>query len=85
MTMLTVTHARKKLGSILGRVLKGEDIGIVHSASGKVIVLRPARLSSDDYALMEYGLNQKELGKSFKKASAEIQREARAGRLKKFA
>jgi len=46
--------------------------------------LRPASLYSDDYALMEYGLTQKELDKSFKKVSAEIEREAKAGRLKKF-
>jgi hypothetical protein len=33
---------------------------------------------------MEYGLTQKELDKSFKKVSAEIEREARTGKLKKF-
>ena len=81
---MTVTHARKRLGAILSRVLKGEDIGIVHSASGNIIVLRPASLYSDDYALMEYGLTQKELNKSYKKISAEIGREAKAGRLKRF-
>lgn len=81
---MTVTHARKRLGAILGRVLKGEDIGIVHSATGNIIVLRPASLYSDDYALMEYGLTQKELDKSFKKVSREIEREAKTGRLKKF-
>ena len=53
MKTLTVTHARKRLGAILARVLKGEDIGIVHSATGNIIVLRPASLYSDDYALME--------------------------------
>lgn len=84
MKTMTVTAARKQLGTLLGRVLKGEDIGIVHSATGSIIVLRPASLYSDDYALMEYGLTQKELEKSFKKVSAEIAREARGGRLKKF-
>ena len=81
---MTVTAARKRLGAVLSRVLKGEDIGIVHSASGNIIVLRPASLYSDDYALMEYGLTQKELDKSFKKVSKEIEREAKAGKLKKF-
>ena len=85
MKTLTVTHARKRLGAILARVLKGEDIGIVHSATGNIIVLRPASLYSDDYALMEYGLTHKELDKSFKKVSTEIEREAKAGKLKKFA
>ena len=84
MKTMTVTHARKRLGAILGRVLKGEDIGIVHSATGNVVVLRPASLYSDDYALMEYGLTQKELDNSFKKVSEEIEREAKAGKLKKF-
>ena len=53
MKTMTVTHARKRLGALLSRALKGEDIGIVHSASGNIIVLRPASLYSDDYALME--------------------------------
>ena len=81
---MTVTHARKRLGALLSRALKGEDIGIVHSATRNIIVLRPASLYSDDYALMEYGLTQKELNKSYKKISAEIGREAKAGRLKRF-
>ena len=84
MKTMTVTHARKRLGAVLSRVLKGEDIGIVHSATGNIIVLRPASLYSDDYALMEYGLTQKELDKSFKKVSAEVEREAKTGKLKKF-
>jgi len=85
MKTMTVTHARKKLGALLTRVLKGEDIGIVHSGTGNIVVLRPASIYSDDYALMEYGLTQKELDKSFKKVSAEIEREAKAGKLKEFA
>ena len=84
MKTMTVTHARKRIGAILSRVLEGEDIGIVHSATGNVIVLRPASLYSDDYALIEYGLTQKELNKSYKKVTAEVEREARAGLLKKF-
>ncbi len=55
-----------------------------HVGSSRRYLLRPASLYSDDYALMEYGLTQKELDKSFKKVSAEIEREAKAGRLKKF-
>jgi hypothetical protein len=81
---MTVTHARKKLGTLLSRVLKGEDIGIVHSATGSIIVLRPASVYSDDYALIEYGLTKKELDKSFKKVLGEIKRETKAGKLKKF-
>lgn len=84
MVTLTVTHARKRLGALLSRVLNGEDIGIVDSTTGSVVVLRPASLYTNDYALMEYGLTKKELDKSFKKVTAEIKQEAKAGKLKKF-
>jgi len=84
MKMMTVTNARKRLGALVSQVLQGEDIGIVDSSTGSVVVLRPATLYSDDYALIEYGLSHKELDRSFKTVSAEIEREARAGKLKKF-
>jgi antitoxin (DNA-binding transcriptional repressor) of toxin-antitoxin stability system len=61
MKTMTATHARQRLGTILSRVLEGEDIGIVHSGSGKIIALRPMEVYSEDYASMEYGLNQRQL------------------------
>jgi len=61
MKTMTATQARQRLGAILSRVLDGEDIGIVHSGSGKIIALRPAEVYSEDYALMEYGLTNKQL------------------------
>lgn len=70
---MTATQARQSLGAVLSRVLEGEDIGIVHSGSGKIIALRPVEVYSEDYALVEYGLSKKEL----KRAAANISKQAR--------
>ena len=70
---MTATQARQRLGAVLSRVLEGEDIGIVHSGSGKIIALRPVEVYSEDYALMEYGLSEKEL----KRAVRNINKQAR--------
>jgi antitoxin (DNA-binding transcriptional repressor) of toxin-antitoxin stability system len=61
MKTMTATQARQSLGTILSRVLQGEDIGIVHSGSGKIVALRPVEVYSEDYAQMEYGFEEKEL------------------------
>lgn len=61
MKTMTATQARQRLGNILSQVLNGEDIGIVHSGTGKIIALRPVEVYSEDYALFEYGLTEKEL------------------------
>ena len=58
---MTATRARQNLGTILSRVLQGEDIGIVHSGTGKIIALRPVEVYSEDSALIEYGITEKEL------------------------
>jgi len=70
---MTATQARQRLGAILSRVLQGEDIGIVHSGSGKIVALRPVEVYSEDYALLEYGLTEKEL----KRATHNINKTAR--------
>ena len=70
---MTATQARQRLGTILSRVLEGEDIGIVHSGSGKIIALRPVEVYSEDYALIEYGLTDKEL----KRATRNIRKRAK--------
>ena len=64
---MTATQARQSLGSILSRVLQGEDIGIVHSGTGKIVALRPVQVYSEDYALIEYGLTAGELKRSEKR------------------
>ena len=53
MKTMTATHARQRLGSLLTRVLEGEDIGIVHSGTGRIIALRPVEVYSEDYAWVE--------------------------------
>src|SRR5258708_12686572 len=61
MRAMTATQARQSLGTILSRGLQGEDIGIVHSGSGKIIALRPVEVYSEAYALIEYGTTRREL------------------------
>ena len=58
---MTATQARQRLGTVLSRVLQGEDIGIVHSGSGKIIALRPVEVYSEDYGVIEYGVPAHEL------------------------
>ena len=76
---MTATQARQRLGAILSRVLQGEDIGIVHSGSGKIVALRPVEVYSEDYALIEYGLSEKELQRSVRKINKQAKREKTTG------
>jgi antitoxin (DNA-binding transcriptional repressor) of toxin-antitoxin stability system len=82
MTTMTATQARQRLGSLLSRVLQGEDIGIVHSGSGKIIALRPVEVYSEDYALAEYGITSEQMKRAENKILSEIRKERKAGKLK---
>jgi antitoxin (DNA-binding transcriptional repressor) of toxin-antitoxin stability system len=82
MTTLSPTRARANLTSLLKRAAKGEDIGILHD--GNVIALRPVTVHSDDYALQEYGVTEKELDRFVKRMKRQIARDRRAGRMKVF-
>jgi antitoxin (DNA-binding transcriptional repressor) of toxin-antitoxin stability system len=75
MKTMTATQARQSLGAILSRVLQGEDIGIVHSGSGKIVALRPVEVYSEDYALVEYGLTQNELKRAVHNITQRAKRE----------
>src|SRR5438270_5573201 len=75
MKTMTATQARQSLGTILGRVLKGEDIGIVHSGSGRIVALRPVEVYSEDYALLEYGLTQEKMQRVEKNVLKKLKRE----------
>ena len=75
MKTITATQARQSLGAILSRVLQGEDIGIVHSGSGKIIALRPVEVYSEDFALMEYGLTDNELNRAVRNIGKQANRE----------
>ncbi len=82
MTTLSPTQARVNLSSLLKRAAKGEDIGILHGDT--IIALRPVTVHSDDYALREYGVTEKELDRFVKRTNQRIKRERRAGKIKKY-
>jgi antitoxin (DNA-binding transcriptional repressor) of toxin-antitoxin stability system len=82
MKTMPATQARQRLGTLLSRVLEGEDIGIVHSGSGKIIALRPVEVYSEDYALIEYGLTQRKMKRAESKILTEIRKERKSGKLK---
>ena len=63
MKTLTATQARNNLGALMKRALNGEDIGIVYSATGQIVALRPVQVCSNDYAFREYGFTEKQLGR----------------------
>ena len=81
---MTATQARQRLGTILSRVLQGEDIGIVHSGSGKIIALRPVEVYSEDYGFIEYGLGAKEMERVEKNLLSDIKKERKQGKLKRW-
>jgi antitoxin (DNA-binding transcriptional repressor) of toxin-antitoxin stability system len=64
MQTLTPAKARQNLTSLLTRALKGEDIGILWD--GEVVALRPTKVYSEDYAMLEYGVTQTELKRAVK-------------------
>ncbi len=82
MKTMTATAARQNLGTILSRVLDGEDIGIVHSGSGRVIALRPVEVFSEDYGCTEYDLTAEELDRAEQNILAQIKKERKEGKLK---
>ena len=82
MKTMTATQARQRLGTILSRVLEGEDIGIVHSGTGKIIALRPVEVYSEDYALMEYGLTAEQMKRTESRILSEIKKERKRGKLR---
>ena len=64
MQTLTPAKARQSLTSLLARALKGEDIGILWD--GEIVALRPTKVYSEDYAMLEYGVTQTELKRAVK-------------------
>ena len=84
MKTMSASQARQSLGTILSRVLQGEDIGIVHSGSGKIIALRPVEVYSEDYALTEYGLTAGEMKRAENKILSEIKKERKEGKLRQW-
>src|SRR5438552_2136349 len=81
-TTLSPTQARVNLSSLLRRAANGEDIGILHG--GQVIALRPVTVHSDDYAFREYGVTQKEIDLFVRRTDAQIKRDRKAGKMKRY-
>lgn len=82
MKTLSPTQARSNLSSLLKRAANGEDIGILHG--DQVIALRPVTVHSDDYALREYGVTEKELDRFVKRMNRRIAQERKKGTIKKY-
>ena len=82
MKTMTATQARANLGALLARAVRGEDIGIVDSSSGAIVALRPVQVYSEDYALMEYGIEDDQLKVIEKKIVANVKRARKEGKLK---
>jgi antitoxin (DNA-binding transcriptional repressor) of toxin-antitoxin stability system len=82
MRTLSPTQARANLSSLLKRAANGEDIGILHG--DQVIALRPVTVHSDDYALRECGVTEKELDRFVKRMDKKITRERKVGTIKRY-
>ena len=82
MKTLTITEGRGRLGYWLKKATQGEDVGFVFE--GKIVALRPVGVTSDDYALQEYGLTPAEMEKAGKKISAEIKAARARGEVTRF-
>jgi hypothetical protein len=82
MKTLKATEARQNLGTWLGKALKGEDVGIVWE--GQIVALRPVKVYSEDYALIEYRLTADEVDRAYQKTLRETLAAKKQGKLKKF-
>ena len=82
MKTLSVTEGRLKLGFWLREALRGRDVGLL--IDGRVVGLRPVEVSSDDYALREYGLTEAELARAESRVADEVRRARKAGELTPF-
>jgi antitoxin (DNA-binding transcriptional repressor) of toxin-antitoxin stability system len=82
MTTLTITKARANLSALLEKAKRGEDIGII--SGDQIVALRPVSVSSDDYALREYGATSTELARFEKQTEQKILLERKRGKIKRF-
>ena len=82
MKTLSVTEGRQNLGAWLKRALRGEDVGFV--VDGRVVALRPVEIHSDDYALHEYGVSEKQAGRALKAVKADVRKARTLGQTKAF-
>ena len=82
MKTLTITEGRGRLGYWLKMATQGQDVGFVFE--GKIVALRPVGVTSDDYALREYGLTPAEMERAEKKIGKEIKAADKRGEMTRF-
>jgi antitoxin (DNA-binding transcriptional repressor) of toxin-antitoxin stability system len=82
MKTLSITQGRQNLGSWLKRALRGEDVGIL--VDGRVVALRPVTVQSEDYALREYGVSEKQAERAFKAVRADVKAARKSGQTTPF-
>jgi hypothetical protein len=82
MKTLTVTSGRARLGYWLQQAVEGKDIGII--VGDQVVALRPTKVTSDDYALQEYGLTAEEAARFERRVKREVARARRRGETQAF-
>ena len=82
MKTLSVTEGRQNLGAWLKRALHGEDVGFV--VDGRVVALRPVEVHSDDYALREYGVSERQAERAFQAVRTDVRKARASGQTKTF-
>jgi len=82
MKTLSITEGRQNLGAWLKRALRGEDVGFL--VDGKVVALRPVAVHSEDYALHEYGVSEKQAELAHKTVKAAVRAARASGHTKPF-
>ena len=83
MKTLSITEGRQNLGGWLKRALRGEDVGFL--VDGRVVALRPVAVHSEDYALQEYGVSEKQAERAYNAVRADIKAARASGQTKPFA
>ncbi len=82
MKTLSITEGRQNLGAWLKRALRGEDVGFL--VDGKIVALRPVAVHSDDYALHEYDITEKQAELAYKAVKADVKAARVSRRTKPF-
>ncbi len=82
MKTLSVTEGRQNLGAWLKRALHGDDVGFV--VDGRVVALRPVEVHSEDYALHEYAVSEKQAERARQAVRTEVRKARAAGQMKPF-
>jgi antitoxin (DNA-binding transcriptional repressor) of toxin-antitoxin stability system len=79
MKTLTITEAKRNLGSWLSAAARGEDIGIITGAD--IIALRKVEVDSTDYAQREYGATKEQVEQLNEATDARYRRLKRTGKI----